>query len=527
MACSSGQGNAPSPSSSLFSFDAVDMPALQTALQQQWSDTAFVTALWVEGVSLSSVYKEHQYQPFWLNKDGLLPCAKSWLASLGSLHDDGLAVDSIGFRTIDSLLKQAQQNDAFDDIQFVTAIETQLSQSYFQTAKQLMLGSVDSVGIPKKFWHPSKDSLNAQVWFAKAPWSDSVGLVQALRPQHPWYNRLRNEYHRVDSLSKHYTIPSSAEWFTTDSLGNRSASLALYTLLDARLGGIPDSLFTKDTITFKKLLSQFQFRYGLKANGKLDSLTVLILQWPFEEQKKSLALNMERFRWFRNAYQQPFVWVNIPQMNLTVFSKDTSVFYMRTVVGRASRPTPVIDAAMKHVVVSPPWTVPPTILEKDVLPGVLRRGGGYLARKGLKAVDGNGRPVNPSSITMANYKRFSYTQKPGYNSSLGEIKFNMPNSESVYMHDTPHREDFPKANRALSSGCVRVHKPKEFATFVLNDTGKYSYTKIDSMCKERKTKYIPIGKPMQVYFAYLTAGVDSTGRFMYPADIYSWDPYRP
>lgn len=527
MACSSGQGNAPSPSSSLFSFDAVDMPALQTALQQQWSDTAFVTALGGEGVSLSSVYKEHQYQPFWLNKDGLLPCAKSWLASLGSLHDDGLAVDSIGFRTIDSLLKKAQQNDAFDDIQFVKVLETRLSQSYFQTAKQLMLGSVDSVGIPKKFWHPSKDSLNAQVWFAKAPWSDSVGLVQALRPQHPWYNRLRNEYHRVDSLSKHYTIPSSAEWFTTDSLGNRSASLALYALLDARLGGIPDSLFTKDTITFKKLLSQFQFRYGLKANGKLDSLTVLILQWPFEEQKKSLALNMERFRWFRNAYQQPFVWVNIPQMNLTVFSKDTSVFYMRTVVGRASRPTPVIDAAMKHVVVSPPWTVPPTILEKDVLPGVLRRGGGYLARKGLKAVDGNGRPVNPSSITMANYKRFSYTQKPGYNSSLGEIKFNMPNSESVYMHDTPHREDFPKANRALSSGCVRVHKPKEFATFVLNDTGKYSYTKIDSMCKERKTKYIPIGKPMQVYFAYLTAGVDSTGRFMYPADIYSWDPYRP
>lgn len=527
MACSSGQGNAPSPSSSLFSFDAVDMPALQTALQQQWSDTAFVTALGGEGVSLSSVYKEHQYQPFWLNKDGLLPCAKSWLASLGSLHDDGLAVDSIGFRTIDSLLKKAQQNDAFDDIQFVKFLETRLSQSYFQTAQQLMLGSVDSVGIPKKFWHPSKDSLNAQVWFAKAPWSDSVGLVQALRPQHPWYNRLRNEYHRVDSLSKHYTIPSSAEWFTTDSLGNRSASLALYALLDARLGGIPDSLFTKDTITFKKLLSQFQFRYGLKANGKLDSLTELILQWPFEEQKKSLALNMERFRWFRNAYQQPFVWVNIPQMNLTVFSKDTSVFYMRTVVGRASRPTPVIDAAMKHVVVSPPWTVPPTILEKDVLPGVLRRGGGYLARKGLKAVDGNGRPVNPSSITMANYKRFSYTQKPGYNSSLGEIKFNMPNSESVYMHDTPHREDFPKANRALSSGCVRVHKPKEFATFVLNDTGKYSYTKIDSMCKERKTKYIPIGKPMQVYFAYLTAGVDSTGRFMYPADIYSWDPYRP
>jgi murein L,D-transpeptidase YcbB/YkuD len=527
MACSSGQGNAPSPSSSLFSFDVVDMPALQTAMQQQWSDTVFVAALGVEGVSLSAVYKQNKYQSFWLNKEGLLPCAKGWLASLESLHDDGLALDSNGFSTLDSLLAQARENDALDDMQFVTALETQLSQSYFQTAKRLMVGSVDSVGIPKKYWHPPTDSVNAQAWFAYAPWSDSLGLVQALRPQHPWYNRLRNEYHRVDSLSKYYTMPSSAEWFTTDSLGNRSASLALYTLLDARLGNIPDSLRRNDTASFKKLVAQFQFRYGLKVNGKIDSLTERMLQWPFEEQKKSLALNMERFRWFRNAYQQPFVWVNIPQMNLTVFLEDTPVFYMRTVVGRPSRPTPVIDAAMKQVVVSPPWTVPPTILEKDVLPGILRRGGGYLARKGLRAVDGNGKPIDPSIITLANYKRFSYTQKPGYNSSLGEIKFNMPNSESVYMHDTPHREDFPKANRALSSGCVRVHKPKAFATFVLNDTGKYSYTKIDSMCKERKTKYIPIGKPMQVYFAYLTAGVDSTGHFVYPADIYSWDPYRP
>lgn len=527
MACSSGQGNAPSPTSSLFSFDAVDMPALETAIQQQWSDTSFVEALGVEGVSLASVYRAHQYKSFWLNKDGLLPCATGWIASLQGLSNDGLELDRVRVRNLDSLLNRARQNDAFDDLQFVTALETQLSQSYLQTATHLMLGSVDSVGIPKKFWHPSKDSLNALAWFSNAPWADSADLIQALRPQHPWYNRLRSEYQRIDSLSKHFVLPSKDKWFQTDSNGLRLPSPALYSLLDAKLGGIPDSLRGNDTATFKKLVARFQFGYGIKANGKIDSVTETILQWPWEEQKKSLALNMERFRWFRNAFQQPFVWVNIPQMNLSVFSKDSPVFYMRTVVGRASRPTPVIDAAMKHVVVSPPWTVPPTILEKDVLPGVLRRGGGYLARKGLKALDGNGKPIDPSMITMANYKRFSYTQKPGYNSSLGEIKFNMPNSESVYMHDTPHREDFPKANRALSSGCVRVHKPKEFARFVLNDSVKYSFNKIDSMCKERKTKYIPIGKPMQVYFAYLTAGVDSTGHFMYPADIYSWDPFRP
>lgn len=527
-ACSSG-GSTPSNEtvSSLFSFDAVDVPALQTALQKQWADSVWLQQQSPDTKALPLVYAQRGFKPFWLTKDGVHPCASRWLQALQSLRNDAMAVDSLEVHMLDSLLQEAGKKDVLENMAFLTTLETRFSQSYARTARRLIIGNGDSLGVPKKFWHPSNDSANVPLWFAQGAWSDSSSMLQGFRPQHPWYIRLCNEYHRVDSLAKHMAIPQPSKWFSTDSNGVRIPTSSLYALLDARMQGIPDSFRATDSATFKKLVARFQFQYGIKATGKLDSVTERLLQWPWEEQKKSLALNLERFRRFSNVYQQPFVWVNIPQMNLMVFANDTPVFYMRTVVGRPSRPTPVIDATMKHVVVSPPWTVPPTILEKDVLPGVLRRGGGYLARKGLKAVDGNGRPVNPSSITLANYKRFSYTQKPGYNSSLGEVKFNMPNSESVYMHDTPHREDFPKANRALSSGCVRVHKPKEFATFVLNDSVKYSYTKIDSMCKERKTKYIPVAKPMRVYFAYLTAGVDSTGRMMYPADIYQWDPYRP
>lgn len=522
-ACQAGNStNSPVGVSNLFSFDAVDITALQDAIRVQCADSVSKA-----NAPLYGVYAQRNFKPIWLNKEGVCACAQAWLNQLKQIRYEGID-STIGQATVlDSLLHLAKQENQLDNTAFTTAFELSFSRSYLATAQRLVLGSTDSVGIPKKYWHAVNDTLNAEQLFALVNFNDSVSNFQALIPQHPWYRVMRQEYRRIDSLMASYTIPKTSDWFQTDSLGVKVATPALYALFDMRLQGIPDSLKKTDTATFKRLVARFQWQYGLKTNGRLDSITEALLQWPFEEQKKSIALNMERMRRFNYRFAQPFVWVNIPQMNLFVYRNDSPVFYMRSVVGRASRPTPVIDADMKHVVISPPWTVPPTILQKDVLPGMLRSGGAYLARKGLKAVDASGKPIDPSIINASNYKRYSYTQKPGYNSSLGEVKFNMPNSESVYMHDTPHREDFPRSNRALSSGCVRVHKPKEFAEFVLNDTVKYSYANIDSMCKQRKTKYIPINQPMRVYFAYFTIGLDSTGRITYPADIYGWDPYRP
>lgn len=522
-ACQTGNSSTSTNSaSSIFSFDAVDITALEEAIQLECADT-------ISGVNkdLHAVYTHRAFKPIWLNKDGVSACAQQWVNALKQVQYEGLDATLGQAHVLDSLLHVAHNNNQLSNTAFAKTLEWRFSQSYLETAKRVVLGSNDSLGVPKKFWHPMNDTLNAIQLFELNAFTDSVSPMAALAPKHPWYRLMQMEYRRVDSLSKAYSIPNPSTWFQTDSLGIRKPSETLLGLLNVRMNGIPDSLKGNDSLTFKRLLTRFQFQYGLKAHGRLDSITESILQWPFEQQKQSIALNMERMRRFSRQFEQPFVWVNIPQMNLMVYRNDSPVYYMRTVVGRASRPTPVIDANLKHVVISPPWTVPPTILQKDVLPGMLRSGGAYLARKGLRAVDASGKPINPSIINATNYKRYMYTQKPGYNSSLGEVKFNMPNSESVYMHDTPHREDFPKANRALSSGCVRVQKPKDFAAFVLNDTVLYSYNKLDSLCKQRKTKYIPVKQSMRVYFSYLTIGVDSMGQLHYPSDIYGWDPYRP
>ena len=49
---------------------------------------------------------------------------------------------------------------------------------------------------------------------------------------------------------------------------------------------------------------------------------------------------------------------------------------------------------------------------------------------------------------------------------MGEIKFETPNEYGIYLHDTPNKELFAKADRWVSNGCVRLEDADRFATWV-------------------------------------------------------------
>ncbi|KXK43862.1 MAG: ErfK/YbiS/YcfS/YnhG family protein [Bacteroidetes bacterium OLB11] len=345
---------------------------------------------------------------------------------------------------------------------------------------------------------------------------------ETMRPQHTWYKHFRNEY---QSLSQRNMQLTSFEGLK-DSITIGDSSFAIYQLRKKLYAETKLPIDTHLMIWNQEALDglkKYQYINNIKATGKIDSITINKLKSNTNEKLKQLALNMERMRWLKHDFQQPFVWVAIPQMVLFYFGNDSIEFTMNVVVGRPSRPTPGIDSKIENIVFSPPWVVPPTIMREEVVPGIARRGGSYLARRGLRAYDRRGKVVPPSAINSGNFRNFLISQAPGYNSSLGEVKFNMPNPWSIYMHDTPHREDFVKANRALSSGCVRLQKPKDFASFVLKDTAQYSRRQVDSICKLRKTIFVPVKQNIDVHFVYLTNAVDSIGNVLYLKDIYKWD----
>jgi murein L,D-transpeptidase YcbB/YkuD len=166
-------------------------------------------------------------------------------------------------------------------------------------------------------------------------------------------------------------------------------------------------------------------------------------------------------------------------------------------------------------------------MKKDVLPGIAKGGSRYLAKKGLRVYTRKGKQVNASSINAGNYRKFMIKQPPGEDNALGDVKFNFPNPWDIYLHDTPHRDDFPKPYRAKSSGCIRVEKPREFAEFILRDIdGKQRFDQytIDSIIQTRKTRWEILKTKIPVHIVYLTAMEDSTGNHVrLVQDIYSRD----
>ena len=176
---------------------------------------------------------------------------------------------------------------------------------------------------------------------------------------------------------------------------------------------------------------------------------------------------------------------------------------------------------------NPSWTVPPTILRNDVLPAV-RKDPGYLARQKMRVIDASGRTVDPRGIDWAAAAagRFPYRirQDPGPHNALGRIKFELPNPHAVYLHDTPATQLFTRAERAASSGCIRVENPLELAVRLLGDPLRFGREALEAEIAKGDTRTIPLPVPVPVIFMYWTVEVDAQGQVSFRKDLYGRDP---
>jgi murein L,D-transpeptidase YcbB/YkuD len=113
-------------------------------------------------------------------------------------------------------------------------------------------------------------------------------------------------------------------------------------------------------------------------------------------------------------------------------------------------------------------------------------------------------------------------QVPGPTNSLGQVKFEMPNPDDVYMHDTPEKRLFALSRRYISHGCIRVEDPRGLAQ-VLLDSDQWSRDAIDAAIATGQTKNVPLHKTLPVYVLYWTAFVDPDGTVEFRDDVYGRD----
>jgi murein L,D-transpeptidase YcbB/YkuD len=272
-------------------------------------------------------------------------------------------------------------------------------------------------------------------------------------------------------------------------------------------------------------VKEFQAHHGLDADGVVGPATRKALNVTVEQRIEQIRVNLERSRWVLDSLPEDFVIVNIAGFRVYVFRDHEMTWSARAVVGRTYRKTPVFRSTMRYVVFNPDWTVPYSIATKDILPAV-QNDPGYLAAGNYVVKDGNGDLVDPAGVDWRSLHRrnfpFTLVQQPGKNNALGEIKFMFPNEHAVYLHDTPAKGLFDRADRTFSSGCVRVEHPFEFAALLLEANG-LDAAGIEQLRLGRQTKTVFLEHPLPVLLLYWTAEVGNDGRIRFYEDIYDRD----
>jgi murein L,D-transpeptidase YcbB/YkuD len=97
-----------------------------------------------------------------------------------------------------------------------------------------------------------------------------------------------------------------------------------------------------------------------------------------------------------------------------------------------------------------------------------------------------------------------------------------PNEHSVYLHDTPSKALFNKAERAFSHGCIRVENPFDLAEQLLGGDG-WNQAKFKQVLDEGEPTKVSLSKPMPVLLLYWTTMVTPDGVVYFFNDVYSRD----
>ena len=185
---------------------------------------------------------------------------------------------------------------------------------------------------------------------------------------------------------------------------------------------------------------------------------------------------------------------------------------MAIVVGSVSNKTVIFDDELTHVVFSPYWNVPQSIVRNEILPK-MRSSSTYLRRNGYeKTGTENGLPV--------------IRQKPGPGNSLGLVKFVFPNNHNIYFHDTPQKSLFEFPKRTFSHGCIRLEEPAKLAEYLLRNDPDWNATKIRSAMNAGQEQWVKLDVPVAVSLTYYTAWVDNEGVLNFRQDVYGLDKER-
>lgn len=386
--------------------------------------------------------------------------------------------------------------------------------------------------------------------FAVAPGEhDFVGLIREsaspgphrdlaaeVEPRFPQYRRL------MSALSRYRSLAGDPDLARDGAAGSPGLAVArkvtdgdaysdqehLVRLLRA-FGDLPmaETLPEGDVYTGSLVaaVKHFQARHGIEPDGVLGRETFRQLNRPLEHRIRQIEWALERQRWLPHIPAGRFLIVNVPAFRLVAFEsweRPRPSLEMNVVVGRAARTrTPFFAGAMRHLMFRPYWYPPRSIIENEILP-TLQRNERYFEENQMELVSENDEAPVPAGAEELAAGTVRLRQRPGEHNALGLLKFVLPNSYDVYLHDTPAPALFARPRRDFSHGCIRVERPLELAEFVLADPA-WSHAEIERATRGDRTLRVELKVAVPVLVFYTTTIVRADGTVEFYDDIYDED----
>ena len=274
---------------------------------------------------------------------------------------------------------------------------------------------------------------------------------------------------------------------------------------------------------------RFQSRHGLGATGVVDDETLRELNVPAETRLQQLQVNLVRLRAFSGDLGDRFVMVNIPAAAVETVEGGVVATHHVAGVGKIDRQSPIMQTKATEINFNPFWTVPPSLIKKDLIPK-MQADPSYLTDEKIRVFNKAGEEVSPASINWNTDEatHFKYRQDTGADiNSLGSVRINIPNPYGVYMHDTPSKGVFGDDFRFVSSGCVRVQDVRDYVAWLLKDTPGWNRDQIDQVINSGQRLDVKLAKPVPVYWVYVTAWATPDGVVQFRPDVYQRDGSGP
>lgn len=322
-------------------------------------------------------------------------------------------------------------------------------------------------------------------------------------------------YNLRKALKKYRDIEKNGGWKLLETLEADKKIIpgdSAKIIKDVRTRLFVEGYLSKDSqspVYDKSLLSAIE-KYNLaNVRNHEDAISAKLidqLNVPVSDRIRTISLNMERCRWIdpELSNAKEYVAVNIPSFRLHYFRDGNPFFTSRVVVGKQLNATVVFSGEISYLAFAPYWNVPRSILIKEILPAI-KRDPNYLSKNNME------------------WKGEIVRQRPGKDNALGLVKFMFPNSNNIYLHDTPAKSLFSREGRAFSHGCIRVERARELAYEITSKDGNWTMDDVDRAMNSPSENIYRLKTKIPVYIAYFTAWADKDGNCAFFDDVYQRD----